>query len=70
MCAGNEAFYWLLYVNHFWSGPGIFGIHLIPILAAVVCPVAIVKSMISLVHLVTASQTVVNHDVTLRQKQQ
>lgn len=65
MCAGNEAFYWFLYINYFWSGPGLFGVHLIPTLAFICFPVAFVKAAISIVHLVTASQTVVAHDVRM-----
>ncbi|KHN77723.1 CDP-diacylglycerol--inositol 3-phosphatidyltransferase [Toxocara canis] len=70
MCAGNEAFYGLLYINHFWSGPGLFGIHLIPALAVLCFPVAFVKALISLVHLVTAAQTVVSHDVSVAEARQ
>lgn len=68
MCFGNEAFYGLLYVNHFWSGPGIFGIYFIPLLAALCFPIAFVKSAISLIHLVTAAQTVVEFDISLIEK--
>lgn len=65
MCAGNEAFYGLLYINYFWPGPSLFGIYLIPLLATLCFPVAFVKAAISLVHLVTAAQTVVAHDVRI-----
>ncbi|MCP9260194.1 CDP-diacylglycerol--inositol 3-phosphatidyltransferase [Dirofilaria immitis] len=34
MCLGNEAFYSLIYINYFWSGPGIHGFHLVSFLAA------------------------------------
>lgn len=70
MCAGNEAFYGLLYVNHFWMGPSVFGFHLIPALAVLCFPVAFVKAAISLVHLATAAQTVVAHDVRLIEARQ
>lgn len=68
MCAGNEAFYWLMYINHFWSGPGFLGIYLISLLAFCCFPIAFMKSLISLVHLGTACQTIVTHDVDLQQK--
>ncbi|KAK6736454.1 hypothetical protein RB195_019252 [Necator americanus] len=62
MCAGNEAFYLILYIRAFWSGPAIFNVYLLSYLAAVAFPIAFVKSIISLVHLVTASQTIVKYD--------
>ncbi|VDO35831.1 unnamed protein product [Haemonchus placei] len=62
MCGGNEAFYLILYVRAFWPGPTIFGIYLLSYLAAIAFPIALVKSAISLVHLVTAAQTVVKYD--------
>lgn len=68
MCAGNEAFYWLLYINYFWSGPGFFGIHFVPFLAFCCFPVSFLKSAISVVHLITASKTVVSYDVAQRVK--
>jgi len=65
MCFGNEAFYGLLHINAFWSGPSLFGISFMQLLAFLCFPVAFVKSVISLVHLVTASQTVAEFDATL-----
>lgn len=62
MCLGNEAFYSLIYISHFWCGPGIHGFHLIPFLAALFFPVALLKSMISLLHLFIAAQTLVAKD--------
>ncbi len=59
MCFGNEAFYGLLYINAFWTGTGSW--MLIPLLI-LTFPVAIVKSGISVVHLVIASQRVANYD--------
>jgi hypothetical protein len=69
MCFGNEAFYGLLYINYFWTGPALFGITPMFILCLLFFPVAFVKSIISLVHLVQASQEVANHDIELRAKQ-
>lgn len=65
MCAGNEAFYMLLYVRAFWPGPAIFGVHMLSYVAALAFPIALLKSMISLVHLVTAAQTVVKYDTDI-----
>ncbi|VDN17409.1 unnamed protein product [Gongylonema pulchrum] len=62
MCFGNEAFYGLMYVNHFWPGPGIHGFHFIAVLAALMFPVAVLKAIISLVHLCTAAQSLVAKD--------
>ncbi|VDN33549.1 unnamed protein product [Gongylonema pulchrum] len=62
MCFGNEAFYGLMYVNHFWPGPGIHGFHFIALLAALMFPVAVLKAIISLVHLCTAAQSLVAKD--------
>lgn len=69
MCFGNEAFFGLLYINAFWSGPSLLGVHFMQALAFVFLPVALVKVSISLVHLVTASQTVAEFDVAIRAKQ-
>ncbi|VDK50576.1 unnamed protein product [Anisakis simplex] len=70
MCAGNEAFYGLLYINHFYSGPALFGAYLVPTLTCLCFPVAFVKACISVVHLVTAAQTVVKHDIANIQSRQ
>ncbi|KAI6170718.1 CDP-diacylglycerol--inositol 3-phosphatidyltransferase [Aphelenchoides bicaudatus] len=69
MCFGNEAFYGLLYINHFWSGPSLFGITFMGVLCFLFFPVAFVKSCISLIHLAQASQEIVRHDVDSRAKQ-
>ncbi len=68
MCAGNEAFYGFVYLAHFVSGPTIFGIGLIPALAVLCAPIAFVKTGISLVHLVSAAQTIAEIDVQARTK--
>jgi len=59
MCFGNEAFFGLLYVNAFWTGA--WSWTLIPFLF-LTFPIALVKSGISLVHLVIASQRVASYD--------
>ncbi|CAG9538192.1 unnamed protein product [Cercopithifilaria johnstoni] len=65
MCLGNEAFYSLVYITHFWPGPGVHGVHLISLLAALFFPFALLKSMISLLHLFNAAQTLVAKDQEL-----
>lgn len=68
MCAGNEAFYLLLYAGAFWPGPALFSIPLTYYLAALAAPVAFVKSVISLVHLGTAAAHVVEYVEKQRRK--
>jgi len=62
MCFGNEAFYGLLYLGVFWNGPSFIGIQFVQFITLLFFPVALLKSVISLFHLVTASQAVVEHD--------
>uniref|UniRef100_A0A915JID3 CDP-diacylglycerol--inositol 3-phosphatidyltransferase n=1 Tax=Romanomermis culicivorax TaxID=13658 RepID=A0A915JID3_ROMCU len=64
MCAGNELFYALLYLNHFTYGP----LRLWQILSFLTFPIALVKSVISLVHLISASQAIGAIDVEERRK--
>lgn len=66
MCGGNEAFYILLYIRAFWAGPLIFNFHFMSIFPLIAFPIAFVKSAISVVHLYTAAEMVVAHDVKLR----
>lgn len=70
MCFGNEAFYGLMYINIFWSGGSLFGITTIQILAYIFFPVALIKTAISLLHLIIASQTIVEFDHILRIKKE
>ncbi|CAI2346919.1 unnamed protein product [Caenorhabditis sp. 36 PRJEB53466] len=70
MCGANEAFYILLYIRAFWAGPLIFSsFHFMSIFPFIAFWPALVKSGISLVHLVTAAQMVVEHDQKLRSAQ-
>ncbi|XP_012266850.1 CDP-diacylglycerol--inositol 3-phosphatidyltransferase [Athalia rosae] len=50
MCAGNEAFYAALYLLHFTEGPILAGISLFRVVLYLSAPIAIVKSLISLLH--------------------
>ncbi|CAJ0931324.1 unnamed protein product, partial [Mesorhabditis belari] len=63
MCGANEAFYMLMYLRAWYPGPSILGVHLMSIFCVLAFPFAFVKAGISLIHLATAAQTVVDHDV-------
>ncbi|KAK9892511.1 hypothetical protein WA026_020499 [Henosepilachna vigintioctopunctata] len=54
MCAGNECFYVALYILHFTEGPMILGLSLIKIIIYMSAPIAILKSCISILHLIVA----------------
>nr|CAI5863457.1 unnamed protein product [Callosobruchus analis] len=66
MCAGNEAFYASLYLLYFTEGPIIAGLSLFRIILYLSAPVAILKSGISLLHLVVASKNLGIIDVNER----
>nr|CAH7748972.1 unnamed protein product [Callosobruchus chinensis] len=66
MCAGNEAFYASLYLLYFTEGPIIAGLSLFRIILYFSAPVAILKSGISLLHLVVASKNLGIIDVNER----
>ncbi|CAB3405619.1 unnamed protein product [Caenorhabditis bovis] len=72
MCAGNEAFYILLYIRAFWAGPAIplIGVHIMSVFAFLAFFVAFVKTAISVVHLYTAADIVVQYDIKKRLEQQ
>ncbi|BES96098.1 CDP-diacylglycerol-inositol 3-phosphatidyltransferase [Nesidiocoris tenuis] len=67
MCAGNEAFYSALYILHFCEGPLVGGIGLFRLVAYLSFPIAVVKTMISLVHGYVASVNIGLVDVSERQ---
>ncbi|XP_077298509.1 phosphatidylinositol synthase [Arctopsyche grandis] len=73
MCCGNEAFYASLYLLHFTEGPLIDGIGLFRLIAYICTPVAIVKSLISVVHGFVASVNLgiidVNERAAIAEKQ-
>uniref|UniRef100_A0A0K0E539 CDP-diacylglycerol--inositol 3-phosphatidyltransferase n=1 Tax=Strongyloides stercoralis TaxID=6248 RepID=A0A0K0E539_STRER len=62
MCLGNEAFFGFLYLIYFFNGPTFLSISMLKIFSVLLFPVAAIKSGISIVHLITASQTVTEHD--------
>ncbi|GMT24239.1 hypothetical protein PFISCL1PPCAC_15536 [Pristionchus fissidentatus] len=66
MCAGNEAFYLLMYIAAFFPGPSLFSISLMGFLSFLAFPIALLKSAISVVHLCTAAVDVVEMDERAR----
>ncbi|XP_070573070.1 CDP-diacylglycerol--inositol 3-phosphatidyltransferase-like isoform X2 [Ptychodera flava] len=72
MCAGNELCYSSLYVLNFTEGPSIsflfFSIGLWRLLFYICIPVAVVKSAISILHLIIASRNIAIVDVAERSK--
>ncbi|CAL1267349.1 unnamed protein product [Larinioides sclopetarius] len=67
MCAGNELFYSMLYLVYFTPGPTIiFGIGLFHILLYISTPVAIVKTLISLLQLYVACMNIGIIDINER----
>uniref|UniRef100_A0A5S6QPS8 Methyltransf_12 domain-containing protein n=1 Tax=Trichuris muris TaxID=70415 RepID=A0A5S6QPS8_TRIMR len=63
MCLGNEAFFWALYMAHFDAGPIVLGVRCVKVLACLSFPVALVKSGISVIHLVSAAKSIARFDV-------
>ncbi|KAG8431148.1 hypothetical protein GDO86_019355 [Hymenochirus boettgeri] len=73
MCAGNELFYCMLYLLHFTEGPSVIlgpigAIGLFRFIFWLCCPICLLKSLISLVHLVTASSNIGALDCAERAK--
>ncbi|XP_048373204.1 CDP-diacylglycerol--inositol 3-phosphatidyltransferase isoform X2 [Sphaerodactylus townsendi] len=70
MCAGNELFYCMLYLLCFGEGPEILpgSVGLYRLVLWVSTPVAITKSLISLVHLICASCNMAALDTAERSK--
>ncbi|CAG9791357.1 unnamed protein product [Diatraea saccharalis] len=68
MCAGNEAFYAALYVMYFYTGPTVLGMGLYKLIALVCLPVAVVKTMITILHMGVASLNLATIDVNERSK--
>lgn len=69
MCAGNEAFYGFLYLMHFYEGPIVpiaGGIGLVPLIVYATAPIAVIKSLISVVQLMIACTNFAIIDVSER----
>lgn len=62
MCAGNELFFSMLYVLNFTEGFLVSGVGIVRILMYASAPVMLVKSLISIVHLIEASVMIATID--------
>ncbi|KAM3188526.1 hypothetical protein ACTXT7_000080 [Hymenolepis weldensis] len=74
MCAGNELFYGMLYLLHFFEGPKLpcflLGVGMFYWLLFLSLPIALLKTFISLVHLYAASVNIAGLDATDRRNLQ
>ncbi len=70
MCAGNEIFYCLLYLLSFSEGPSVGSVGLFRMGLWVSAPIAFLKSIISVIHLVTAARNVAALDAADRAKKE
>uniref|UniRef100_A0A8C8S5T6 CDP-diacylglycerol--inositol 3-phosphatidyltransferase n=1 Tax=Pelusios castaneus TaxID=367368 RepID=A0A8C8S5T6_9SAUR len=70
LCAGNELFYCMLYLLHFTEGPAVFPgcMGLFRLVLWISTPLATTKTLISLVHLVSAACNMAALDVAERAK--
>lgn len=66
MCLFNELFYAALYLLHFTPGPIFLGMPLFKFLAVVSAPVAVTKTVISVIHGVVASINITTIDAKER----
>ncbi|CRK91541.1 CLUMA_CG005200, isoform A [Clunio marinus] len=67
MCLFNELFYAALYLLYFTPGPTFLGISLFKLIALVSAPVAIVKTLISIIHGIVASVNITTIDTKERE---
>ncbi|XP_050025335.1 CDP-diacylglycerol--inositol 3-phosphatidyltransferase [Dermacentor andersoni] len=68
MCVGNEAFYGGLYLLHFTEGPLVLGLGLFRAMTLISAPIAIAKSLVSLLQMQIAAVNLGTIDVTDRSK--
>lgn len=66
LCAGNELFYCLLYLFNFSEGPLVGSVGLFRVGLWITAPIAALKSLISVVHLVTAARNMAALDAADR----
>uniref|UniRef100_A0ABI7ZMY1 CDP-diacylglycerol--inositol 3-phosphatidyltransferase n=5 Tax=Felidae TaxID=9681 RepID=A0ABI7ZMY1_FELCA len=66
LCAGNELFYCLLYLFNFSEGPLVGSVGLFRVGLWVTAPIAVLKSLISVVHLITAARNMAALDAADR----
>lgn len=69
MCAGNELFYCMLYLLHFTEGPIVLGIGLFHLITILCAPVALAKTLISLLQMIIACMNLGIIDKNERNKQ-
>ncbi|XP_043835589.1 CDP-diacylglycerol--inositol 3-phosphatidyltransferase [Dromiciops gliroides] len=70
MCAGNEFFYCLLYLLNFSEGPSVGSVGLFRVGLWISTPIALLKSLISVIHLVTAARNMAALDAADRAKKE
>lgn len=68
MCVANEAFYGGLYLLHFTEGPVVLGVGLFRLLTLVSAPIAVAKSLISLLQMHLAAVRLASIDVGERKR--
>lgn len=68
LCAGNELFYCLLYLFSFSEGPLVGSVGLFRLGLWITAPIALLKSLISIIHLVTAARNMAALDAADRAK--
>lgn len=70
MCAGNELFYCLLYLLNFSEGPLVGSVGLFRLGLWITAPIALLKSLISVVQLVTAARNLAALDTADRSRKE
>lgn len=68
LCAGNELFYCLLYLFHFSEGPLVGSVGLFRMGLWITAPIALLKSLISVIHLITAARNMAALDAADRSR--
>ncbi|KAG8513583.1 CDP-diacylglycerol--inositol 3-phosphatidyltransferase [Galemys pyrenaicus] len=68
LCAGNELFYCLLYLFNFSEGPLVGSVGLFRMGLWITAPIALLKSLISVIHLVTAARNMAALDAADRSR--
>ncbi|KAK8770737.1 hypothetical protein V5799_012800 [Amblyomma americanum] len=68
MCVGNEAFYGGLYLLHFTEGPLVLGLGLFRLMTLISAPIAIAKTLVSLLQMQIAAVNLGAIDVSERSR--
>jgi len=75
LCFGNEAFFLLLYLLHFWAGPSFYmpiaakHLSLVELAIWIVAPLSFIKQFMNFVQMIQACRDIVSLDITERSKQ-